>query len=471
MSSLMLQGNFAYQDQYSRALSAAYRWYYRITDPDWALEQDVDTWRKIWRDPQLAQAMQIRLHMVAGREWQVVPGNKNPTEEDKFAAELVADAMGHLKKFGEARSLLAQAVFHGTSWAFLEGKRITTVLNGMKGEWWVPSRLRNMNKGRFIYVPRTYTNANGDEQIMVETHLFPVADPNPRPITARFRERLCKVVYMDEESRLGYGRGLLETVYFLWWAKQEVMKEGLKAIERWAGGLIMAKTDLNAQPGADGRDSDTVREDFAKVLEAQRSRHVMVVDNEDQVEAVANGTPGANMVMDMLNYIDQRMTGVVLGSVLPYGVNEGTGSQARSQTEQDTTSILIAYDQDNVSESLTECVVGNFWRMNKPQLKAAGVGNAKMPRFKIMIEKREDYQQNAMVIQTVLNAGIPLKKQEIYERVGFTEPDVDDEVIEKAADPFGGGPPGAGSPFGNEDKSESEPEKPETPKPAKAPTP
>ena len=111
MSSLMLQGNFAYQDQYSRALSAAYKWHYRITDPDWALEQDVDTWRKIWRDPQLAQAMQIRLHMVAGREWQVVPGNKNPTEQDKFAAEIVADALGHLKKFGEARALLASPNF------------------------------------------------------------------------------------------------------------------------------------------------------------------------------------------------------------------------------------------------------------------------------------------------------------------------------------------------------------------------
>jgi len=466
MSGLMLQGNFAYQDQYSRALSAAYLWHHRITDPDWALEQDVDTWRKIWRDPQLAQAMQIRLHMVAGREWQVIPGNKNPTEQDKFAAEIVADALGHLKKFGEARALLAQAVFHGTSWAFLEGKRITTVLNGKKGDWWVPSQLRNMNKGRFIYVPKTYEDMNGEERIMVETQLYPIADPTPRPITNKFRQRLCKVVYMDEESRLGYGRGLLETVYFLWWAKQEVMKEGLKAIERWAGGLIIGKTDLNAQPGADGRDSDTVREDFAKVLEAQRSRHVMVVDNEDSVEAIANGTPGSNMVQSMLEYIDSRMTGVVLGSVLPYGVNEGAGSMARSQTEQDVTSILISYDQDNVSESITECVVKQFWRMNKPQLKASGITDARMPKFRIMIERREDYQQNAMVIQQVLNAGIPLKKQEVYERIGFTAPDDDDEVIEKAADPFGmGGGQGEGSPFGNQDAAPKEPKPAEPPKP------
>lgn len=436
--SILLQGTFPYPDLYSRALSAAYRWFYRIIDPDWALEQDADTWRKIWRDPQLAQAMQIRLHMVAGREWQVLPGKKNPGEEDKFAAELVADALSHIKKFGEARALMAQAVFHGTSYAFLEGRRVKTTLNGKRGDWWVPTRLKNINKGRFIYVPKTAKDKNGRDRVLVETHMYPIHDPVPTKISSEFNERLCRVIYMDEESRLGYGRGLLETVYFMWWAKQEIMKEGLKGLERWAGGMVTAKTDLYTQPGAEGRDSDSVRNDFANALEAMRSRHVMVVDKTDEIQAIDGGGTGSSMVIDFLNYIDTRITGVVLGSVLPYGVNEGTGSLARSETEQDVTSILIAYDQDNVSEAITDTVVKHFWKKNKPQIKACGLAKAKIPKFKVMIERREDYERNASIISSVISSGIPLKKQEVYEKIGFTEPDDDDETITNEQEVGGG---------------------------------
>ena len=318
---IMLTGTSPNAELYSRALSNAYRWYYRLIDPDWSIEQDPEIWiKKAWRDPVLAQAMQTRMHMVAGREWQIHPGRKNPSPDDTRAADVVADALARIAKFSEARALLATSVLRGSAYAFTEGTRETVTLAGLRGNWWTPRKLRNISKQRFIYTPETITHEDGRRSIEVQTRFYPLMDPWPVVIPQEFAERLIKVIYLDEEDRLTGigGRPLLESVYFMFWCKAEVMKSGLQTLEKWAGGMLIGKTDLNAQPGEMGRDSDSVRDKMLTTLESMRGRHVGVVDKEDEIEHIDGGASNS-VFLEFLQYMDDKIVGLILGSVLPFG--------------------------------------------------------------------------------------------------------------------------------------------------------
>ena len=446
---VMLTGTSPNAELYSRALSNAYRWYYRLIDPDWSIEQDPEIWiKKAWRDPVLAQAMQTRMHMVAGREWQIQPGRKNPSPEDTRAADVVADAFARIAKFSEARALLATSVLRGSSYAFTEGTREMVTLAGLRGKWWTPRKLRNISKQRFIYTPETITHEDGRQTVEVQTRFYPLMDPWPVVIPPEFAERLIKVIYLDEEDRLTGigGRPLLESVYFLFWAKSEVMKTGLQTLEKWAGGMLIAKTDLHANPGELGRDSDSVKNEMLSMLESMRGRHVAVIDKEDEIEHIDGGQGGGGAAfLEFLRYMDEKIVGLLLGSVLPFGQSgDSAGSYARAVEERAVSDLILDFDKQNVSEAISDTVIRLFWKNNRPQLAAAGLADAAMPQFSILPERRDDFAANAQILSQAINSNMPIKASEAYEKLGLTQPTQEDidagDVIEKEEPAPGGFP-------------------------------
>jgi len=445
---VMLTGTSPNAELYSRALSNAYRWYYRLIDPDWSLEQDPEIWiKKAWRDPVVAQAMQTRMHMVAGREWQIQPGRRNPSPDDTRAADVVADAFARIAKFSEARALLATSVLRGSAYAFTEGTRETVTLAGLRGNWWTPRKLRNISKQRFVYTPETITHEDGRRSIEVQTRFYPLMDPWPVVIPPEFAERLIKVIYLDEEDRLTGigGRPLLESVFFSFWSRAEIMKTGLQTIEKWAGGLLIGKTDLNANPGELGRDSDSVRNSMLEMLESMRGRHVAVVDKEDEIEHIDSQGGSGAAFLDFLRYMDEKIVGLLLGSVLPFGVQgEASGSYARAVEESETSRLILDYDKQNVSEAISDTVIRLFWKKNRPQLVAAGLGDAAMPKFAILPERRDDFAANAQILSQAINSGMKIKTSEAFEKLGLTQPTQEEidagDVIEKEEPAPGGFP-------------------------------
>ena len=367
-----LQGRTLNQELYAGALSNAYSWFQRIYDPDFALEQDPETWRKIWRDAKIAQAMQTRMHWVAGLDWSVVPTARLPEESDRQAADLVGEALSQIRNFSDARGLLSQFVFHGVSYAFIEGRRKTINLGGLGARpWWVPTRLRHIDKRRFlVQADKAEAGKSIDLKLMISSIQ---KSSTWVEVGEDFRRRLIRCVYLDEESRLSAGRGMLESIYFLWWAKQEVMRSGLQGIERWAGGIIGAKVDLEAQAGEEGKSPSDVRDDFVDALEKMRGRHVIALGRDDEVFSLEGGGTGNQIVMQMLEYIDNCTISLFLGSVLPFGQASDAGSFARAREEKDTSIMLIDFNRESLSEAISAALVPCFWSYNAKSLAELGL--------------------------------------------------------------------------------------------------
>lgn len=426
------------QDLYAQALASSYLTY-RVFDPDYASSKDADLYEKVRRDPIIAKAIDTRLHGVAGRQWRIMPGGDDPA--DKLVAKMCEEAFKGIRRFSEARYELAQAVIRGLSFAYIEGERkLATLANTAPLEWWLPTGLKDIDRRRFRLVPQ-WEGRGDSRKLHVPWEMFSITNRQWEQLNTP--ELFIKITYNDEEARLGYGRGLLEAIYFYHWIKGEILKEGLHGIKKWARGKSVAKIDGLRRGSAgptDDRSNDALRERWLTALQRMEEENILVMDKNDEVETVETTGTGHQLVMEMIRYLDGAIMSLILGSSLPFGGGEDVGSNARASTELDVHESLIQFDREKLDEDITQDLVGLWVRMNRANFVQLGLGAARKPRFETMQEKREEPEKNAGVVATLTGAGIDLKKDEVYQKVGFTPPQEGDEVIkgrQASALPFG----------------------------------
>jgi hypothetical protein len=432
------------QEMYAHALRSVYHGY-RVYDVDYALAKDPDIYEKVRRDPVIAKAIDMRLHGVAGRNWRCVPGGEDPAS--KLVAKMCEEALKGIRRFGETRYELASAIIRGLSFGYIEGERkLDSLAETAPMEWWLPKRIQDVDRRRFRRVP-IWTGEGRARKLRVEWQMFSVESGDW--LALEHPEYFIKVTYNDEEARLGYGRGLLEAMYFYHWIKGEILKEGLHGIKKWARGNTIAKIDgltpgsAAEGSGSDDRTNDAVKQAFIDALKRQEEEHILVVAKGDEVEHHETSGTGHQLVMETIAYLDGALVSLILGSQLPFGGAEGVGSNARAETELDVHESLIQFDRDKIDEDITNDLIGLWCTLNATNFRELGLGGARMPKFQTVQEKRKDTQKNAAVIQTANAAGIDLRRDEVYEKIEFTPPQEGDEVIagrQAAPSPFGGSP-------------------------------
>ena len=434
----ILSGVVPHGDLYAHALSSAYNYQWRMLDPDLSQEREPDIWAKIQRDARVSQAIAHRCGAVAGGEWTVEGASDRAT--DQALAEIVREGLKGIANFRESRKRMAHCIFRGRSYAYIEGSRKLEKLGDYDAQTWgLPHRLREIDKRRVQIVPNTIEGVDGERnRIEVKKQLWDVAGFEWRDISPENWRSLVEIVYDDTEERLGYGRPVLEQIYFLWWAKMEIMSQGLAALERFAGGSVLVHMDPENHGGGLGRDADSIRDAYIDEIGKMRGEHCLVVPKGDEVSVVTGGAEGSRMVQEMLSYIDAAIISTTLGATLPFGVGMDTGSLARAEVEREVSEGFLQADREILDEALTRKLVGQFIELNQPLLSELGLESAKAPKFVTVQQPREDPGANSAVIASALQSGIPLRRDEVYSKLGFTMPTSDEEVIEAPEGMMGG---------------------------------
>ena len=427
---------------YTRTLAAAYRRFLWLSDPDFAHQADVEAWEKVRRDPVILHAMNRRSHAAAGTDWQLVPATDDP--RDQRTAAIMTDLVRQIRSFHPALFNLAEAIFRGSSWAFTEGRRRSfSVSDDERRTWWVPERLRHVDRWRFR-VARVDPSRFGvvDEDIRTAWEFFSVSKQDWKPLKST--RGFVQVVYEDLEETLGYGRGLLQAIFFFWRAKEVALAHGLMGLERWALGLVQVGID-GLRVGSDERSNDQIANDWIEELDKHRSEHVLVCDKIDELKVHWPSGSGHQIVMEMLRYFDQAITQLILMSVLPTGGGQETGSFARAQVEQETAEAVFATDRQLLSEAIQDSLIDMVWRLNlgtiRRLLAQEGLaGEPRCPEFKIGIDRPVD-PKDAIAVLTQAVAVAPIRSDEFYERIGHTKPEKGDDVIgpisQEPAEPAG----------------------------------
>jgi len=449
---------------YAYGLSSAYRnaWIY---DPDFALSKDPDVWETVRRDPVIYSAIDRRNRSIV-RPWRVEPPKNSKREGDKLAAAMCEEALLNISTFDQSRYDLAQAALLGRVYEYIEHESAFTSLAGTpEMEWVLPTYLNNIDRRRFHWVA-TYGNAapSGAMNPRLATAPYSLSSGTPgptkgsvtgerkthlefynstfyrwEPVTPEFRGSLVEMTYNDTEDRLGYGRGLLEAIYFYHYFKTIGVEKVNQGLDRWANGILIGK--LNSLRNAStSKTNEDLKTGMKTLLENMRTQHIVVLQEGDEIQVVESAGTGHKMGTEWVRYLDEGIERLLNGSIAPSGHAADAGSKARAVVEENTTESFHQFDRAYLDEVLSRDLIGFFWNhpQNRINFLKLGLSEAKRPKFHSEQEKREDPMMAVQVAGQLLDHGVPLVKSELYHKTGFSVPEPDDDVIEgrSAPSPF-----------------------------------
>lgn len=431
-------------DLYAWALSSVVRQNWRIYDTSYGLANDPLVYEKMLREPEIALNVALRASMVIGSEWELQPASED--EDDIRLAKLLDGLLREADRFEAALKRLATAFFYGTAYEEMRGETDWLRLPGdeKRRQWWVLRQFQNIDKRRF---------SRFSNQGALGWKMWSVTDMNWQSVV--HPERVIKHLYDDREEYLGYGGGIVDALYWAFFAKGIALDKGLNGLERWADGWVTAKVSAD-RVGSTDRDNDAVVARWIDKLKRMRAGHVIVYSGDEEIDVKETSGAGHQIVVDFLTYLDSQMARLILGSLLPSGGGSagGTaGSFSRSQTEKQMTESLIADDRRLLCGTVSSDVVGLLFEMNKPTFTDLGLRHARLPKFAAMTGGSESTKEAAETASAALGAGADLPAEQFYKKIGYRVPRKGERVIKggqaaAAGMPGGGRFGGDGSDFG-----------------------
>lgn len=403
---------------YASALSSRYMPGQFLYDVDLGLASDPDIYEKLRRDPVIAAAMDQLLFEVASKPPRCVPSDAEDPESIT-AARIMDRLLSHIIRFQEARYELAQAVILSSAFAEIQTERRRLSLGGRRQSWLVPVGLKDIDRRRWYLKTNHVVSPTGEKSLQTYWTVWDLM--RQEYVRVEHPEWFVKFIYDDSESRLGYGRGLVEALVLFSRIKGRVLQEGLAALERWAqGGVLVVKID-DSRVGSSDRTTDQLMDEALTVWKSIRSRHVAGMGKEDEVQLLEPSGTGHQMVMEFLRYIDESMVKLILGSTAPMGGGKGDKFRDQAEVEQDSTDLRVRFVREGLDEALTRDVVGLIWRQNYSCFYRLGLGDAGMPRLTSVPEPRPDPERTARII-SVIGGIMPFKRDEVYSKLGMSVP-------------------------------------------------
>ena len=395
-----------------------------VDDPSYALAQDPLAWEKINRDAIFSFLIQTRRRLVASTAF--VFEGASDLEEDVLLASVLDQAFKRIPRFWMGRFNLTDADFRGSAYARMTfDQKLWGPVMGSKAElkradreeWHLPQKLVDVDRYRF-----RLANEKGERiwqfRSIVRDRWEPLINP----------EFFIRHVYEDSERSRQYGVGILDSLYFIHYAKVVLFEIGLQGVEAWANGRLEVAID-GLRDASTGKTNVEIAASWKAAIRAWARDRTLVRDKTDEVKMHDGPTQGHNMAVDFLQYCDSAASRLILGAELPFGGNQGGGSLARAIEEGDRSDAYVQPSRDLLAETLSDSLVPTYIRVNKAQLERLGLGKAEPPRLRLRAEPVNDPEKAARVAQILHSAGFDLVKAPIYEKTELPEPGPNDDVL------------------------------------------
>ena len=175
---------------------------------------------------------------------------------------------------------------------------------------------------------------------------------------------------------------------------------------------------------------DPEGQDQADAIEAAKAarRHKFVVTNElieFKLNQIVSGDLSA--FKSLIDDINSEISIAILGQANTQQLPNNGGSRAALQILKLISADIHYSDMIRCTELINDLLL-KYYRVNFDE-----TASESPFVFEFIYDDDENHLNNADIISTVLNAGIPLKKNEVYQKIGFTVPELNDlEVITTA---------------------------------------
>ena len=175
---------------------------------------------------------------------------------------------------------------------------------------------------------------------------------------------------------------------------------------------------------------DPEGQDQADAIEAAKSarKHKFVVTNElieFKLNQIVSGDLSA--FKSLIDDINSEISIAILGQANTQQLPNSGGSRAALQILKLISADIHYSDMIRCTQLINDLLL-KYYRVNFDE-----TASESPFVFEFFYDDEENHLNNADIISVALNAGIPLKKNEVYQKIGFTVPELNDlEIITTA---------------------------------------
>lgn len=385
-----------------------------LPDPSFALTHSADPLEFVMRDPTVAHCMNIRTRTVAGSNWNIAPARSTP--RDRELSEILYDLLNQITNFSAAKVQLAKAVLLGSAFCVLEYEPKRIVAGGIDATWIVPTKLQPIDRRRFRWVPQDDGHLCREYRDVIENTWKPW--PNDWP--------LVEWRYDDEESRLHYGRGVIDSVYTAVYGKKIAEIQIRRALRAYGEGIVRGSS--KGLRATSKNNVQRAQAFYQQILEMKETG-IIVHDDTDDIEILMPGGEGVRSALAMLSYYDDQIRGVILGAKLHAGggsAGDDGGSYARAEVEREVSDRLAAHDQELFDSTISQDLVQRVRKLNWGLLREyADIEN---PEYQTVKEAATDSHKEAEKLALMLPR-IKFREDEVFDKLGYTPPQEGDTTV------------------------------------------
>ncbi len=387
-------------------------------------------------DPHLSSVVGKRVRALAAIEPKIVPATGDGIDAAKaaFYADVVRQQIAWIPNFRQRTVQLTWAHYHGRS---LLEKVWKENPPGSKVRWrvdqltWVHPRRLSFGPDREIRIRDDLWTGVGGWGIGDWPGLggwgavgFEARGFDTREVPQKFIS-LTPSLFNDYPEREGLAPRCLYWAYFkrFTWRERMVLLEVFG--KPWRIVEVAGDANVTVTPEVLDKAKDTA-DKLGANASAAMPRGVSLT-----VEQPAEGA--GQVHKDVGQECDDQMSKLVLGQTRTTDAKPNAIGSEGDRVAQDAESLVIAADGWNVGDVYTDQLAGDIIRLNFGPDELSHC-----PRVEIKFEQPPDRTKEIDRTSKAISIGMPLKLDEVYERIGFTRPEGDDATIQQAPGASGG---------------------------------
>lgn len=364
-----------------------------MPNPDELLSEigeSIDIYRSMMLDGRIKSLLTLRKTAVLNNNWRVVAGD----EGSERIAEGIREALQRRNLYHEMLEMLSAVDF---------GFSVTEVVWELRAGWWMPAALKSRKQERFRFSPSgelVYAGPYGERKL-TEPYKFIVHRHDPQPENP-------------------YGEPVLKQCYWPYKFKRAGWRFWLTVAEKFGVPTVLAVFETSDEEEAASRASM-----LAESLAGIQGDAAVGLANVKEVKALEmHGN-----VSDFRTLIDAANTEIsyaVTGQSLATGEAE-YGTRAQGTVHQEVMDELVRSDARALAHTIQETLIDWMVELNYGP-------DAPRPRFEFELE---DYA-NWEIVKGAMEAGVPVSRDDLYNRYGIPRPKSDEDSFAQAPQPPGG---------------------------------
>lgn len=354
--------------------------YYTGWIPEYLVDRvtDANAYELLKNDETINHALWLRSLFASGEFYQII------SDKEPELADIASSAFRYLEDFTHSRSSLNfNSVLFGLG---LQKKYWRDVeLEGYPGMVWkVPFRSKEVDRRRLRVEYEDLTGKKKTVWTLWEPDTDKYAIIRDRSEVPDYEgpqiQDFIWHFYQQEELNPVY-RGMGEVLFKMAYLRDRALQYWGDLSESWSKPyvVVLANTLRGAFSGSQGDHFLSASQRADKLLdtfERMVSRHTIVLQKDaDDVRFHEHGVTGNNILQQLLNYCDNIMTKVILGSELTTGTSssgKAGGSYALAQIHNSATRAIILYDRLRMQERYEQDWLHDFFYRNRGNLNQLG---------------------------------------------------------------------------------------------------